>query len=152
MSIHSRDEIEEAIHMSNVSEPMRREKLNALLYNEDEGDKYFYTMAGREDFRDTTNAPRVKEEKDALSCASFNDEGSTYYIRVGRDGIPYNPIEVAASHHHTEKRIGIASYVLVNVPQEIFKLYNSFLKNKVGRHYVAVNRFLAQNPSRPTGR
>lgn len=86
----------------------------------------FYTLIGKEDFKDETGQPRVNEEDVNKTFAKVVN--NKRMILCHRNGSFIDPIDAFNTINTTQMRQGISQWNFVAVSEEVFNSYLRFLK------------------------
>lgn len=92
-----------------------------------------FTILGQQDYLDSDNRPKLKDETKCLAkSVTIDNRPTKYYIRVGTYGKVYNPIGLY-SEGHSEKflsKMGKKQFEFKEVNKTIFDYYIKFLTTK----------------------
>jgi hypothetical protein len=95
----------------------------------------YYTLIGLEDYMDSNNRPRLKDEQDDNIFAKkiVRDNSSVRYsVRLSKDGKIFNPVSIYGKENNSTflDRICRASGKFKDVNYKAFDMYINFLKTK----------------------
>lgn len=104
---------------------INKEKQQATKTNNPSGPSFF-TLIGKEDFKDENGQPRVKEEVSNKTFAKIVN--NKRMILCHRNGSFIDPIDAFDTINTTQMRQGLQQWNFVTVSEEVFTSYLRFLK------------------------